>query len=315
MKKAVVTGSSGYIGGQTSIELKENGYTVLGVDRRPVPEHLKKYFDKFVESDVVDAISDIAEYDAVVHCAGSSLVGPSILNPAEYYLNNVGTTAKLIKGLSEKDWRGRFVFSSSAAVYGQARRQPVYESSPLDPINPYGRSKLYCEQLLTDSARAYRFTAVCLRYFNACGADTQGRHGQETSATHVFAQLFESIKNNQAFKLYGNQYDTRDGTCIRDYIHVSDIARAHRFSLEKSISTGNNIFNIGTSQGYSVQEIIDEVGKRLGKQVRVQVVEPRSGDPAELVANGQRFAGYFEFDTHYSDLPTIITSLKKWYRI
>ena len=315
MKHVAVTGCSGYIGGQTCIELKDHGYKVFGVDRRPLPKHLKKYVDEFLLSDVTQAGTAMADLDAVIHCAGTSLVGPSVIDPAEYYLNNVGGTARLLKDLSTVHWQGRFVFSSSAAVYGKPIRQPIYETADTDPINPYGRSKLFCEQTISDSARAYGFSAISLRYFNACGADTQGRHGQEPEATHVFAQLFESIKNKTDFNLYGNNYDTPDGTCVRDYIHVSDIAKAHRLSIEKSIPVGNSIFNIGTNHGFSVREIIQEVEKRLGQSVSVRVIEPRAGDPAELVANGNRFNGYFEFDAVNSDLPTIINSLKKWYKV
>lgn len=315
MKRVVVTGAAGYIGGQTCIELKQHGYHVSGVDRRSIPEHLTKFLDLAIQCDIVDAAARCSMSDAVVHCAGTSLVGPSIADPAEYYSNNVGATARLLKELNYYDWHGRFVFSSSAAVYGKPNRLPLDEIADTNPINPYGRSKLFCEELIHDSARAYNFSAVCLRYFNACGADVLGRHGQESAATHIFAQLFEAAKNNTEFQLYGDQYNTPDGTCIRDYVHVIDIARAHRFAIEKSAPIGRNIFNIGTSKGLSVKEIIRAVETQLQKNIRIKLCDPRAGDPTELVANGQRFNSFFGYEPEYSDLPTIIHSLKKWYKI
>lgn len=315
MKRVVVTGAAGYIGGQTCIELKEHDYHVIGVDRRPIPEHLSKYLDLVFRCNVVDSVASYSTSDAIVHCAGTSLVGPSVTDPAEYYQNNIGSTAKLLRELSYFEWHGRFVFSSSAAVYGRPNRVPITELDPTAPINPYGRSKLYCEELISDSARAYNFSAVCLRYFNACGADLLGRHGQEPQATHIFAQLFEAAKNNTAFNLYGNQYSTPDRTCIRDYIHVVDIARAHRLAIEKLVPRGNNIYNIGTNQGFSVKEIVNAVERQLKQSIKVKIVEPRAGDPPELVADGKRFQGYFEYEAEHSNLSTIINSLQKWYRI
>lgn len=315
MKRVVVTGAAGYIGGQTCIELKQHGYHVSGVDRRPIPDQLTKYLDLEIRCDVVDAAARCSMSDAVVHCAGTSLVGPSLQDPAEYYRNNVGSTAKLLKELAYFEWHGRLVFSSSAAVYGRPKSVPIKESDSTAPINPYGRSKLFCEELISDSARAYNFSAVCLRYFNACGADLLGRHGQEPQATHIFAQLFEAAKNNTAFNLYGDQYPTPDGTCIRDYIHVVDIARAHRLAIEKLVPQGNNIYNIGTSQGFSVKEIVNAVERQLKQSIKVKIVEPRAGDPPELVADGRRFQGYFEYEAEHSNLPTIINSLQKWYQI
>lgn len=315
MKRVVVTGAAGYIGGQTCIELKEHGYHVSGVDRRPIPDHLLPYMDLAIHCDVVDAAARCSMSDAVVHCAANSLLGPSVTDPAEYYHNNVGSTAKLLKDLKYYQWHGTFVFSSSAAVYGKLKTVPVSETQSTSPINPYGRSKLYCEELITDSARAYNFSAVCLRYFNACGADLLSRHGQEPQATHIFAQLFEAIKHRRAFKLYGNQYPTHDGTCIRDYVHVVDIARAHRHAIEKPVLLGNNIYNLGTSTGFSNKEIIRAVEYQLKTTIKVDVVDARPGDPPELVANGRRFNSYFDYEAENSKLNTIINSLQKWYRL
>ena len=185
MKRVVVTGAAGYIGGQTCIELKQHGYHVVGLDRRPIPEHLWKYLDLVLGCNVVDAVASYSSSDAIVHCAGTSLVGPSIADPAEYCQNNIGSTARLLRELSYFEWHGRFVFSSSAAVYGRPVRVPITELDPTVPISAYGRSKLYCEAVISDCAQAYDFSAVSLRYFNACGADLLGRHGQDAQALSI----------------------------------------------------------------------------------------------------------------------------------
>jgi UDP-glucose 4-epimerase len=200
-------------------------------------------------------------------------------------------------------------------VYGIPKTTPIPETSVVNPINPYGRSKAFCEQLITDSARAYRFSAVTLRYFNACGADSRGRHGQEPDATHIFARIFEAIKHNRPIEIYGNEYPTRDGTCVRDYIHVMDLAEAHRRALEKSLPPSNHIFNLGTRHGYSVLEIVNRIKDILKSDAIVEFRAPRAGDPPELIASSESFKNFFEWEPTHSDLNTIIKSLKKWYHV
>jgi len=314
-KYVAVTGASGYIGGQTCIELKTHGYQIIGIDLRPLPEHLKPFVNHFVVKNASDAADLISDVDGIVHCAGTSLVGPSSNDPALYYQNNVGATARMLEILNWNQWRGRFVFSSSAAVYGSPKSVPISENAPRWPVNVYGKSKLYCEELISDSARAYKFTAASLRYFNACGADLKGRHGQEPNATHIFARVFEAIKNGRPIEIYGDDYSTPDGTCVRDYIHVVDIARAHRLALEKSLPIGNNIFNIGTKKGHSVLDIVKETQRVLGQTAEIVVKPRRIGDPAELVSNTDFFNSYFQWSPEDSDLSTIIKSLKKWYHV
>jgi len=315
MKRVVVTGASGYIGGQTCIELKAHGYHVTGVDLRPLPEHLNKFVDHFIQKNISNVADQISDTEGIVHCAGTSLVGPSMKDPALYYQNNVGATARLLEILGWNGWHGRFVFSSSASVYGIPKTTPIPETSVVNPINPYGRSKAFCEQLITDSARAYQFSAVTLRYFNACGADSRGRHGQEPDATHIFARIFEAIKHNRPIEIYGNEYPTRDGTCVRDYIHVMDLAEAHRRALEKSLPPSNHIFNLGTRHGYSVLEIVNRIKDILKSDAIVEFRAPRAGDPPELIASSESFKNFFEWEPTHSDLNTIIKSLKKWYHV
>lgn len=316
MKKVTVTGSSGYIGGQTCIELKSHGYHVTGVDLRPLPSHLTKFVDQFINKNVSDVGDQISDTDGIVHCAGTSLVGPSISNPALYYQNNVGATAKLLEILSWNSWQGKFVFSSSASVYGHPKNIPILETTPTDPISIYGRTKLYCEQLLTDSSRAYKFSAVSLRYFNACGADFKGRHGQELGATHIFARIFESIKNNKPIEVYGNTYPTDDGTCVRDFIHVVDLAEAHRLALEKPMPIGiNHIFNLGSQRGYSVLEVVDACKKILNSNVPIEFKPSRYGDPPRLIATTSAFNEFFNWNPYYSKIDFIVKSLKTWYHV
>ena len=313
MKKVAVTGSSGYIGGQTAIALKEQGYYVIGLDLRPAPQHLVQYFDEVYCQDVETGSTVLSTADAIVHCAGTSLVGPSILNPAEYYHNNPGKTAKLLNELHQRGWKGHFVFSSSAATYGEPiNNESLTENSLQLPINPYGNSKLHCEQIIKDSSVAYQFSATVFRYFNACGADPKARHGQEPGATHLIARVCEKALGIGPFSLYGNDYPTPDGTCIRDYIHVYDIARAHIAAIEKA-EHGFHVYNIGTNQGYSVKEIIQAVRQWTSNDIEYDVIERRIGDPARLVANGSFFQTQFNWKPLYSDIGTITQTAWNWY--
>lgn len=313
MKKVAVTGVSGYIGGQTAIQLKDQGYDVVGVDVRKLPDHLKKYINNFYHTDVNRVGHIIFDVDAIVHCAGTSLVGPSVNNPARYYYNNPGNTAKLIKDLIKKGWKGHFVFSSSAATYGEpATTDLLTESSPQSPINPYGQSKLMCEYIIRDSSKAYGFNATSLRYFNACGADPMQRHGAEINGTHLISRICEKAAGIGNFKLYGNDYPTPDGTCIRDYIHVCDIANAHIAALSANKS-GYNVFNLGTNSGYSVKEIISAFEKYCNTHIEYDTIERRDGDPAMLVADGSAFRTAFNYQLEHSAVDTIVQTAWKWY--
>ena len=233
----VVTGVAGYIGGQVALQLKDAGHTVTGIDRRPLQKHQTGLLDSFV---LADFDSDTAfkkllqvRPDAIVHCAGSSLVGPSINSPSDYYFNNVVKTLQLINLIRQAMPQTRFIFSSSAATYGEPVMVPCQEVDPTEPVSPYGQSKLMTDMMLESYYRAYGLDYVSFRYFNACGADPKGRHGQEPKATHIIARVLESIRDDQEFTLYGDNYPTEDGTCIRDYVHVDDIARALVLALAR----------------------------------------------------------------------------------
>ena len=287
----VVTGVAGYIGGQVALQLKDAGHTVVVIDRRPLQKHQKGLLDNFV---LADFDSDTAfkkllnvRPDAIVHCAGSSLVGPSIKNPSDYYFNNVAKTLELITFITRAMPQTRFIFSSSAATYGEPVMVPCDEVDPTEPVSPYGESKLMIDMMLESYHRAYGLDYVSFRYFNACGADPRGRHGQEPGATHIIARVLESIRDDQEFTLYGDNYPTPDGTCIRDYVHVNDIARAHVLALDQTIPAG--IYNLGSNMGTSNREIIAAAERITNKTLTVTVGEQRVGDPPMLTASADKF--------------------------
>lgn len=291
MSKIIVTGAAGYIGGQISIALRDAGHQVIGIDINPAPAHLVTQFTRFHQTDFASdtALQTILEHrpDAIIHCAGTSLVGPSIDNPQEYYNNNVVKTLKLLDLVVDKLPNTRFIFSSSAAVYGVPFMTPCHEVDPCAPISPYGESKLMIEQAMASYHHAYDLDYVAFRYFNACGADSNRRHGQAPGATHIIARVLESIKNDQEFTLNGVDYQTRDGTCIRDYIHVEDVARAHVLALDGKISAG--VYNLGSNNGISNREIIEAAETVTSKTVNVVIGPARAGDPPVLTAEPSKF--------------------------
>ena len=314
MSTVIVTGVAGYIGGQTALLLKDAGHEVYGIDRRDPPKHLRGICDKFLYQDFA---SDVAlswiiakQPDAIIHCAGTSLVGPSMQDPAEYYNNNVAKTLRLLDIVRKSLPRCRFVFSSSAATYGEPMISACYESDSCVPLSPYGESKLMIDMMLESYHRAYGLNYVSFRYFNACGADPKGRHGQEPGATHLIAKLLEATRDDGQFRIYGDDYPTADGTCIRDYVHVEDIARAHALALDLKIPAG--IYNLGSNSGTSVKQIMDRARKIIGKMPYIGVDARRAGDPPELTATSKKFdlvAGAWR----HHDLDAMIQHAWAWY--
>lgn len=320
-KWVAITGCNGYIGGQTVLKFKDLGYKVIGCDRNhALSPWMREHIDVAIPGDFTSGLFTTAvqskDPEAVIHIAGTSLVGPSVTDPATYYINNVGNTAKLMKSLAEKGWTRTFIFSSSAATYGNpVDIKMLTEESPTQPISPYGQSKLMAEQVIRDCAKAYGFKSVALRYFNACGADAQVRHGQVKQATHVIARLMESLINGGVFTLNGQDYDTADGTCVRDYLHVEDIARAHvdAMLIAKEFKDSFQEFNLGTGRGYSIREIIDAVERITGKTVLVHTGPRREGDPATLVASPQKFKNWSGWRAENSKLENIVRTSWAWY--
>ena len=292
-KTVIVTGAAGYIGGQTVLALKDQGHTVVALDQTDLPVHLQKVADHVEVCDygskrATQAI-DAALPDAVVHCAGTSLVGPSMLDPSRYYQNNFVKTKALLDFLVYRNRPVRFVFSSSAAVYGDPQGEICTEQTPTCPISPYGESKLMTEMMLNSYRYADNLDYVAFRYFNVAGADGKRRHGQTASATHIVARVLESIHSGSQFVLNGNKYNTPDGTCIRDYVHVEDIASAHLIAIDKE-AVPSGVYNLSQNVGVSNLEVVRTAQAVTGKSLKYTVGETRPGDPKMLVASADLFA-------------------------
>jgi UDP-glucose 4-epimerase len=320
MKNIVVTGGCGYIGSHVARAFKQRGDHVTVIDQVQ-RNHTLKDVDAYFIGDFVSngALSVLihAEPDVIVHCAGTSLVGPSIDNPNEYWDNNVAkllTFMDVVKTLPKKPL---ILFSSSASVYGEPEILPIPETHKVAPISPYGNTKATCERIFHDYYVAYAVPSVCFRYFNAAGAEPHNYDlGQEQGATHIVARILESAINKNQFDLYGNNYDTPDGTCIRDYVHVWDLARAHVMASNTDINqggwTGAQIINLGTGQGISNRQIIDYVTKQYGFD-NIGVMPKRIGDPAKLVASATQAESLIGWRPEFSDLHTIVDSAYLWY--
>lgn len=316
-KMVLVTGAAGYIGGETLLRLKDQGHTVVGVDVRPAPPHLRSAADRFYQEDFssrmgLDVI-DRVNPDVIVHCAGSSLVAPSMTRPRDYYHNNFCKTKTLLDHLLDhrQHRMPRIIFSSSAAVYGEPVITPCQEEDPTWPISPYGESKRMIEMLLASYQRAYGVDYVAFRYFNACGADSLNRHGQEPGATHIIARVLESIRNDREFVLFGDAYATADGSCVRDYVHVEDIANAHVAAMDGQVAAG--VYNLGTNRGVSNLEVIEMAEKITQHRVKIMHGPNRDGDPAVLTASAEKFHKAAGWTAGYT-LEDMIAHAWAWYQ-
>jgi UDP-glucose-4-epimerase GalE len=313
--KIVVTGAAGFIGGETLLKLVDAGHDVLAIDRVMPPGSLipvpcQWHTGDFSAELGLDAIKRFCP-DAIIHCAGTSLVGPSVLDPQEYYNNNFIKTKILLDYLVKNhDKKVRFIFSSSAATYGNPVITPIQEIDPAEPISPYGESKLMVDWMLKRYAHAYGLDYVSFRYFNACGADSQAKHGQAPGATHIIARVLESVRDDKNFTLYGIDYPTEDGTCVRDYIHVEDLAAAHILATDRTIPSG--LYNLGTNTGHSNLEIIQMVANVTKKSVLHVNGPQREGDPAILTADASKFMSVSGWQPKFN-LQDIVTHAWAWY--
>ena len=297
----LVTGGAGYIGSHTVINLINAGYDIVIFDNLETGhietvKTLEKIGNvKFVKGDLrnIDDINKVFEtYDieAVVHFAAFSLVGESVTNPAKYYRNNTYGTLNLLESMVNHGVK-KIVFSSTCATYGEPEYTPLDENHPQNPINPYGASKLMIERMMDDFDKAYGLKSIKLRYFNVAGCDENVRVGEwHEPETHLIPNILKStFDKGKTFKIYGDDYDTPDGTCIRDYVNVEDLAQAHRLALEYlKRENKSDVFNLGTEQGDSVKNIFDVCEHVLSKKIDVEVVERRPGDPAKLYANANK---------------------------
>jgi UDP-glucose 4-epimerase len=315
MSRIVVTGGAGYIGGQTVLQLLDAGHSVFAIDYSLEHNSLQDCGAKWLVGDFAGevALNAIAQFrpDAIVHCAGTSLVGPSMMNPAEYYDNNFVKTKTLLESLLAFEQRPRFIFSSSAATYGNPIMTPCQEVDPVEPISPYGESKLMIEWMLKSYRHAYGLDYVAFRYFNACGADSQARHGQRPGATHIIARVLEALRDNTGdFVLNGTDFETEDGTCIRDYVHVEDLVAAHILAIDQRIPSG--VYNLGTSTGYSNLQIIHGAIGITKQDLSYNTGPRREGDPAMLTADAAKFVSVSGWQPKWG-LEDILRHAWAWY--
>jgi UDP-glucose 4-epimerase len=313
--KVIVTGAAGYVGAQTVLALHDAGHEVLSIDVAPLPPAIAAVCSQFLLQDFASstALNWIQHYrpQAVIHCAALSTVGPSMTDPAGYYDVNVVKTKQLIDTVREIAG-ARFVFSSSAAVYGEPIMTPCHEVDPCDPINPYGETKLVIERMLANYYRAYGQEYVAFRYFNVAGADSAGRAGPHSDGSHIIERALQSVRQQQVFELYGTDYPTADGTCVRDYVHVEDVACAHVMALDHQVESG--VYNLGSDRGVSNREVIAAVEKVTGHAVTVVEAVRRSGDPAQLTASPARWIRTTNGAWQAHSLDDMIASAWKWYQ-
>lgn len=313
-----VTGGCGYIGSHIACEIKENtDYKLLVVDRNASNmSHTHWLADELVDGDILSDLSQNAfvklKPKAIIHCAGTSLVGPSIENPAEYYENNVVKTMGLLN-LMRDNSLNNIIFSSSAAVYGRGFASVCSEHDIPDPINPYGNTKRIIEIMLEDYCTAYGINSISFRYFNAAGADPNRRLGQDVGATHLVARIMETLVTGEVLTVYSKNYPTRDGTCVRDYAHVCDIARAHVLGipyLEKF--SGSHILNLGSGTGTTVFEMIHAAERVTNSKVNYEIGADRIGDPAILVAGTDKAKHQLDWTPAYN-VDDIVKHAWQWY--
>ena len=318
-KKILVTGGCGYIGSHVARAFKNAGHTVHINDRVQRNHCLNATHDLWWLDDFSSPASlrgIVREnYDVIVHCAGTSLVGPSVLNPDEYWDNNVSKLIKLLDALKEAGQTPLMMFSGSAAVYGEPIELPIPETHPQNSISPYGNTKATAEHILEDYANAYGIPAMVFRFFNACGAEPFNYDlGQEPEATHIVARILEAVINDQEFTINGDDFDTEDGTCVRDYIHVWDIARAHVMGAEKHWTdpVKFKVMNLGTRTGISNKEIANYVKTKYNFN-KISYGPRRAGDPGKLIADPTLANTWLGWQPEYSSIETIIDSAYKWY--
>jgi len=322
----LVTGGAGYIGSHTTHQLLAAGHRVSVIDtlysghRWAIPDEVDFHQLDAGDSDAVTALMRARRFDAVIHFAGHIVVPESVANPAKYYQNNVVGSLKLIESCQQAGV-GCFIFSSSAAVYGNPRTIPVDESAPVNPISPYGRTKLITEWTLADLARRAdsgpNLRYIALRYFNVAGARLDGRLGQATpEATHLIKVGCEAACGlRQAVSIFGTDYDTADGTCIRDYIHVEDLAGAHLKALDYLAEGGRSkVLNCGYGHGYSVREVLDTLRRVSQADFTIRETTRRAGDPACLVSDNRAIRKVLGWVPQYNDLELICSSALDWER-
>ncbi|HLU77288.1 MAG TPA: UDP-glucose 4-epimerase GalE [Burkholderiales bacterium] len=311
--KVLVVGGAGYIGSHMVLMLAERGHEVVVLDDLSSGHRDAVLAGSFIEGSIADAalldrVLAAQRFDGVMHFASFIQVGESVLEPAKYYRNNFSHTLTLLDAMVRHDVK-RFIFSSTAAVYGEPQRTPIDESHPCAAINPYGRSKRMVEEALADYDRAYGLKSVCLRYFNAAGADPQGRIGERHEPeTHLIPLVLQAAAGKRPhIAVYGNDYPTPDGTCIRDYIHVVDLCAAHLLALDRLMQGSDSAtYNLGNGAGFSIREVIAAAARVTGRDIAVAEAARREGDPAVLVAAPDKARKELDWRPRHAALDEII---------
>jgi UDP-glucose 4-epimerase len=319
----LVTGGAGYIGSHAVLALRDAGWPVVVIDdlsngtREAVPEDVPFYEGSIADRTLLDRALAEQGSRAIMHFAGLIVVPESVERPLDYYRNNTIATHGLIAAAVAAGVK-HILFSSTAAVYGAAEKVPIEEEDPTAPINPYGASKLMSERMLADCAAAYPFNYGALRYFNVSGADPDGRSGQTgKGSTHLIKVAVEAaVGKRDHVDVFGTDYPTPDGTCIRDYVHVSDLADAHVLALERLIDepAANLVMNCGYGRGLSVLEVLDALDRELNQPIRRETKPRRAGDPPALVASNRRLVETLDWTPRFADIGTIVRHALEWER-
>lgn len=315
----LICGGAGYIGSHANKLLSKMGYETVVFDNLVYGHGEAVKWGTFIKGDLkdlntLDAVFEKHQIEAVMHFAAYAYVGESVIDPEKYYTNNVANTLNLLHTM-RKYGCDKIIFSSTCATYGEPERVPITEEMPQNPINPYGASKLMVERILKDYASAYGLKYVVLRYFNAAGADPEGEIGESHNPeTHLIPLVLDAASGcRESIKVFGADYPTRDGSCIRDYIHVADLAKAHLLALEYLQKGGqSDYFNLGNEQGTSVLEVIEAVKQVTGKKFKVEFAERRPGDPAALVGSSKKARDVLGWKPEYGDIETIVEHAWKW---
>lgn len=319
--RILVLGGAGYIGSHTVYELVDAGYEVIVIDnlltgfKEAVHPQAKFYEGDIRDKIFLDNILSKEKIDGVIHFAASSQVGESMKNPLKYYNNNLCGTEVLLESMVEHGI-DKIVFSSTAATYGEPESIPILETARTLPTNCYGETKLSMEKMFKWISKAHNLRYVSLRYFNACGAHPNGKIGEaHNPETHLIPLVLQVPNGKREYiSVFGNDYDTKDGTCVRDYIHVNDLAQAHILAMEYLSKGGeSNIFNLGNGVGFTVKEVIETARKVTNHTIPIREEERRAGDPSVLIASSEKARKVLEWKPQYADLETIISTAWKWH--
>lgn len=316
----LIVGGAGYIGSHTAKCLNKKGYRLIVLDNlfNGHAEFVK--WGEFVNGDmgcpeIINSIFEQNKVIAVMHFAAYACVGESVANPRSYYENNVRQSLSLLNSMLDHGVN-RLIFSSTCATYGNPLEIPIRESHSQFPVNPYGRSKLMLEQILSDYDSAYGLKHVCLRYFNAAGADPDGDIGEwHTPETHLIPRILEVASGrSESLQIHGGNYETPDGTCIRDYIHVTDLAEAHVLALEYLLNNDqSDAFNLGNGKGYSVKEVVAACEEITARIIKTEISQPRAGDPSVLIGSSEKIMRSLGWRPDYPDIRTIVETAWKWH--